>query len=422
MNIKYTLISIVIFKSTLALNIQEATLQAQENNRELISIKQQINSAELGLKADKNLLLPVFYSKISQSIYSQTPYSQIPFFPTSFKQADKSFTNINIGVNQTIYSGGQISAKVDISKYNTQAIKSLYREKSINIKAEVAKTYLDVFIWSSMEDIYTKQIQALESIYNQAEGFFNAGLITKVDLLQTKVKLSEAKRDLIQAQSNKKVALAKLSQLIGRDISNERLEKPQIVIQDLQNFEELLKIAYTNRGILDYYRYNVKQSEKLESVEKADFLPKVFGQVEYVYTSQNPYLNPKGNILFTIGASIQFQGISPYYKFLKVKSDTAKLKYDLENIKESIKLELKSAYENFITSKENYKVSLDSVEYAKEYFDLVKQQYENQLATSTDLLNAESSLTKAFESREIYYYNMAKAYIEIKRVLGEDLW
>lgn len=417
---KYFVLSLVSFNFAMALNLNDAIWQAQENNKEIQALKQQLKSAQLQLKVDESLYFPVFYSKISNSTYAQTPHSQIPSFPISFKQANKNFTNINLGINQTIYSGGQISSKVDISKYNIEVVKALYKEKLINTKAEVIKAYIDVFVWDSMIDIYTKQMQALESIYNQAEGFFQAGLITKVDLLQTKVKLSEVKRDLVQAQSNRKVAVARLSQLIGRDLSDETLEKPQIDISDLKDFKELLETAYTNRGIVDYYRYSIKQAEKLESIQKADFLPKVFAQAEYVYTSQNPYLDPKGNFLFTVGATLQFQGASPYYGFLKAKSDTSKLRYDLENLKESIKVELKTAYENFIASKENYKVSLDNLEYAKEYFNLVKQQYENQLATSTDLLNAESSLTKAFESKEINYYNMMKAYVEIKRVVGEE--
>lgn len=417
---KYFVLSLVSFNFAMALNLNDAIWQAQENNKEIQALKQQLKSAQLQLKVDESLYFPVFYSKISNSTYAQTPHSQIPSFPISFKQANKNFTNINLGINQTIYSGGQISSKVDISKYNIEVVKALYKEKSTNLKAEVIKAYIDVFVWDSMIDIYTKQMQALESIYNQAEGFFQAGLITKVDLLQTKVKLSEVKRDLVQAQSNRKVAVARLSQLIGRDLSDETLEKPQIDISDLKDFKELLETAYTNRGIVDYYRYSIKQAEKLESIQKADFLPKVFAQAEYVYTSQNPYLDPKGNFLFTVGATLQFQGASPYYGFLKAKSDTSKLRYDLENLKESIKVELKTAYENFIASKENYKVSLDNLEYAKEYFNLVKQQYENQLATSTDLLNAESSLTKAFESKEINYYNMMKAYVEIKRVVGEE--
>lgn len=417
---KYFVLSLVSFNFAMALNLNDAIWQAQENNKEIQALKQQLKSAQLQLKVDESLYFPVFYSKISNSTYAQTPHSQIPSFPISFKQANKNFTNINLGINQTIYSGGQISSKADISKYNIEAVKALYKEKLINTKAEVIKAYIDVFVWDSMIDIYTKQMQALESIYNMAEGFFQAGLITKVDLLQTKVKLSEVKRDLVQAQSNRKVAVARLSQLIGRDLSDETLEKPQIDISDLKDFKELLEIAYTNRGIVDYYRYSIKQAEKLESIQKADFLPKVFAQAEYVYTSQNPYLDPKGNFLFTVGATLQFQGASPYYGFLKAKSDTSKLRYDLENLKESIKVELKTAYENFIASKENYKVSLDNLEYAKEYFNLVKQQYENQLATSTDLLNAESSLTKAFESKEINYYNMMKAYVEIKRVVGEE--
>lgn len=416
---KRLILSIFFAGYCYGLTLEEALSTAEQNNKEILSLRQQLNSSQLQLKGDENLYLPTVFAKTSLSAYGETPTSKIPGFPVGFKQANRQFANVNFGINQTIYSGGQISSKVDISKYNVEATKALYKEKLSQLKAETTKAYIDVFVSDSMIDIYKKQLEALQSIYRQAEGFFEAGLITKVDLLQTRVRLAEVQRDLTQAESSKRVAISRLSQLIGKDVSEEIFLPVSISVGDILDFNSLLKEAYEKRGIVQYYRWLLKQSEKLEDIERADFLPKVFAQAEYIYTSQNPYLDPKGNLLFTLGATVQFQGLASYYRILKTRSDTSKIKYEFDNLKENIKLELKTAYENFLVSKENYRVSVENFEYAKEYFELVKQQYENQLATSTDLLNAESALTRAQQSKEINYYNMLKAYIDIKRIVGE---
>ncbi|MEZ0322729.1 MAG: TolC family protein [Hydrogenothermaceae bacterium] len=407
------------FSFARALTVEEAVNKAIQNNPELQSLKQQVKSAEFGLKADENLYFPTFFLKASQQYYGKTPMTSIPNFPLSFKQSNQNFLTFDIGLNQTIYSGGQVTSKIEASKHNLQGTLYLYREKENQLKADVIKAYIDVFITASLIDVYKKELQSIESLYKQAEGFFQEGLITKVDLLQTKVRLAEVRKNLTEAQGNHIIALSRLSQLIGEDIKDENFQPVKIDIPENLNIEELLKKE--NRPIVAYYKENIKQLEKLEKIESAEFLPKVFIQGEYIYTKQSPYLYPKGNLLLTLGVAIQFQGITPYYKTLQAKSNTSKLRYDLQDIKEKIKLEIKTAYQNFQTAKENYRVSVENLQYAQEYFELVKEQYANQLATNTDLLNAESALTRALESKEINYYNLLKSYIDIKKAVGENL-
>ncbi len=401
------------------LTLDEAVEKALQNNKELSSYRQQVETARFELQADKNLYFPTFYASISNKIYNQTPMTVIPNFPVSFKQSNKNYISYNVGFNQPIYTGGFTQAKVDISKHNLKANEYLYKEKEANIKAQVIKAYIDVFITSSLIDIYKKELQAVESIYNQAEGFFKEGLITKVDVLQSKVRLAEVRRNLQEAQGSYKIALSKLSQLIGEEIKDENFQPVKIQIQDLPDLNTLVETAYKNRKILKFYEESIKQAEKSAEIEKSGFLPKVFIQGDYIYTNQNPYLYPKGNIVLTIGTSVEFQGIVPYYKMLQAKSNVQKIRYDLQDTKEKIKLEIKTAYENYLTAKENYRLALENLDYAKEYFETVKEQYANQLATSTDLLNAESSLTRSLESKEINYYNLLKSYIDIKMSVGE---
>lgn len=403
-----------------SITLEESINLAIENNDELKSYKQQIISSQYQLKADLNLYLPTVYLNVYQKFYNETPMTKIPNFPISFKQSNKDFLTFSVGLNQSLYTGGLTENKIDISKHSIKSNTFYYKEIENNLKADVIKSYIDVFVAKSLVSIYQKEYEAIKSIYKQQEEFFKEGLITKVDLLQSKVRLSEVERSLTEAKGNYKVALAKLSKLIGKNLKeDEDFEKLNIDIKEPENFESLLKIAYENREILKYMEENINIGEKKVDIEKSSFLPKVFIQGEYMYTNQSPYLNPKGNFALTVGTSIEFQGMIPYYKILQAKSDVQKLKFQFNDLKENIKLQLKNALENYKTTKESYKVSEDSLSYAKEYFQLVKEQYENQLATNTDLLNAESAYTRALESREINYYNLYKSYIDILLITGQ---
>ena len=401
------------------LTLQDAINDALQNNPELKSYNQQIITSEYQLKADENLQLPTFFASATEKFYSKTPMTKIPNFPASFKQSNKDFFTFDIGINQTIFVGGQVKNKIKISQHNLQSNRYYYQEMKDEITAQVIKAYLDVFVASALVDVYKKEYKAVESIYSQQQEFFKEGLITKVDLLQSKVRLLEVERSLTEAKGNLNIALAKLSKLTGRNIQeDEKFEKPVLSIKEPEDYQELVVQALNNRNIISFYKENIKQSKLLAEIEKAQFLPKVFVQGEYLYTTQNPYLDPKGNVILTAGLQVEFQALAPYYKYLQARSNTQKLNYEFENLKENIKLEIKTAYENYITAKQNLKVAEESLNFAKEYFDLVKEQYANQLATNTDLLNAESSYTKAYESREINFYNLLKAYIDLMKSSG----
>lgn len=79
---------------------------------------------------------------------------------------------------------------------------------------------------------------------------------------------------------------------------------------------------------------------------------------------------------------------------------------------------MKAAYENFSVALKNLKVAQSSLKEAKEYYRMVKEQYINQLASTTDVLDAESYLTSARKGVTISRYQLLKAYIDLEKAVG----
>jgi len=137
-------------------------------------------------------------------------------------------------------------------------------------------------------------------------------------------------------------------------------------------------------------------------------------QGKMIYTDQVDYLDPKLNFSFTIGMKVSFQGIQPYHKMLKAKLQKKKLELKLQDVKNKVLLQVQNAYQKMVTAKENLKVS-------QEYYRLVVEQYKNQLATTTDVLNAEAQLTSARYGREISYYDYLQAIFDLERAVGTKI-
>ncbi len=407
------------------ITIDESIEEALKNNMELSAYREEINISKLQIKIDKNLYYPSFFASYSYTFLKDEVNIEVPpdppIPPLKFKQIDNDFSNLEIGIDYILYSGGLRPAKIQISKIDVSASEENFNEKKNKIVAEVKKAYLSVLQAEAVVEIYKKELEAVKSHLERVKGFFEEGLVTKVDILQAKVKLSKVKRDLRSAEGKLKIAKSNLGRLIGKDDEEIDVEKVLINVPENLDLKELEKTALKKRNIIKYLNLQEKKLEKLTKIEKSSFYPKAFAQAKYMYTDQNPYIDPKGNLALTLGITMKFRGVEPYHKILKTKAEQKKLYYQIEDIKSKIILDVKNSYENFLTAKENLNVAMNTLDEAQEYYNLVVEQFENQLATTTDVLNAEAALTQARYGKEISYYEYLKAFSDLERAVGENL-
>ncbi len=410
------------------LTFEEAVEQAIQNNYSLKAEKQNIEIAKYQVRIDKNLYFPEFFASFSYTLLKDQIDMDVPPNPPAmpipfrFKQMDKKFKNIDIGFNVAIYSAGIIPNKIKISKIDLKASSQNFNEQKNKIVAEVKKAYLDVLQAKAVVEIYQKQLEAVESHVEMVKGFLEEGLVTQVDFLQAKVKLAEVKRDLRTAQGKLKLTKSRLLTIMGK--SPDGVVHVQNVLIDIpENIElkKLEKLAIKHRAILKYLNLQKKKIERFADIQKADFYPKVYAQAKYMYTNQNSYMDPKSNYAFIVGMKLSFRGVEPIEKQRKAKAQEKQLIYKIEDVKSKILLDVKNSYENFETAKENLQVALSSLDEAQEYYTLVVEQFKNQLASTTDVLNAEAALTAAKNGKAISYYQYLKAFIDLERAVGTKI-
>ncbi len=408
-----------------ALTFDEAVNKALQQNLSLKEKQKQILIDKLSLKEDKQLWMPQFFANYSYTIFKDTPYTNIPPnppllpVPIEFKQFEKNFSNFEIGLNYPVFTGFQRINKIKISKLQIKADKDVLSEEKLRLIGKVKKAYLDALSAREILEIYLKQKEAVQISLKQAEEFHKEGLVTKVDVLQAKVKLAEVERNIKKAEGDLKVAKAYLNNLINEDLEKDiKLENVNIELPKILNLKKLEETAQKNRPILKALDKNTKQLDYYEKIQKGQFLPKVIAQGKYFYTSQYPYLDPKSNFSASLALTLNFQGIKPYYSALKIKEEKSKLFLKIKQLKNNIKLQVKTAYEKFLVAKKNLKIAENSLKEAKQYYEMVKQQYKNQLASMTDLLTAESYYTSAKNGKTISYYQLLKALIDLETAVG----
>ena len=110
---------------------------------------------------------------------------------------------------------------------------------------------------------------------------------------------------------------------------------------------------------------------------------------------------------------------------LKTKAEVAKYQYEKRAVKEeltgaedAVKLEVKKAYLALMVAQRNIETARESLKQAKENYRITNLQYQQQITTSTEVLDARTLLTQAETNYfgALYGYNTALA--ELTRAMG----
>jgi len=354
-----------------SITLEEAIIEAINNNPELKAKAKDLNIVELDKKISQNLFFPeIFvnfsYTKLKDDVYTVIPPNQYVPFSMQFKQYQQNFKEFETGLNYLLFSSFQRINRIKLSE-------KLFKTKNLELNqikrkiiGDVIESYINVLIAKSMVKVWYKELKAVKAHLRRTEEFFKKGYGTKVEILQTKVRLSEVKRELRKAKGNLNIALANLNRLLGRDI-NEKLtvHNLHLNIPAELNQKSLEEKALQNREELKILRKQMEQLNLSADIYKADFLPKFFLQAKYFYTDKYPSTEPNSNFAVSVFMNVKFQGQIPYLKYKQEKEKVNQLRLMSKNVKEGIKLEIKTLYENYKTALDNLEQSRGGKKYIR---------------------------------------------------------
>ena len=407
------------FSLGFCLSLQDAIDKALENSPEVSAKRHILRSKAQLLSSERQLYLPEFFLNYRHSIQSEKQSIQIIGFPASFESSKRSYQVFQGGIRQTLFDGGLRSSAISLSESAVKVAQEDLGETLLDVKLQTIRAYLDVLSAKALVEVHQKQLSAVSSELRLREAFFKEGLVAITDVLQAKVRLAEVQRDLRQAEGSYRIALENLSRLTGLPVQELKdLQEPKIDLQE-PSLEELIESALENRPIVRLARERLRIAQAQRKLELSNYYPKLFVEALYTYSDQNPALKPKDFFTLSAGLSVSFQSLRNYYRALAYLEEEKSYKEELRDIQQKIRLEVKSAYERYLTAKDNLKVAQESLSFAEEFYRLSLEQYKNQIISGTDLLQAEASLTQARKNLVLAYYELLKAYYELLRAGGK---
>jgi outer membrane protein TolC len=349
--------------------------------------------------------MQVFGDILNQRAYSSTVnFNDVP---------DIDDLNVKGLVTVPLYVGGRNQANRQAAKANTEAARFDNEAVRNALAFEIARAFHNVLKARQFIRAAEASVNAFESNLAIAQKRLEGGSILKTDVLDIQVRLAQGREDLIRAQNAQLLAERALRDLVGIDRGEFAVadESPQVSAPETLDFSrrsELAAAQYRERAAQDQVR-----------AAKSGYLPHVsaFGSLDYDYG----WKTDNGAGSYTGGALLQWDLWDGRLTRAKAREAEANLEMAREQqrkLRLVLDLEVEQARLELKTATERLKVTEEIVGQASQSAEMTRSRFEQGMALSTQLIDAETALVAARVRRAEAQADQRIAVAALRKALG----
>lgn len=418
-------------------NLDEAIAYALENNYSAINASRDIDDAQKQKWETIATGLPQISGAVSYQNQLKQPVAQIP--AEFFGGEPGTYQEVVFGQAQSMSATATLTQKIFDGSYivGVQATKTFLeysqnnKEKTeLEVRKSVVEAYGNVLLAQESVLISEKNKATLEKNLYETKRIYENGLGDEESVDQLQITLSSVDNQLKNAKRLEKITLQMLNLVLGLPI-----ESPTVLTENLDNLTQkqidlgLLDEDFNIENNIDYkLAANLNEQRALElKLAKSYALPTLNAFINYGGNSFSDNFNFLNSGQQWFGSSILGVDLNiPIFSSLGRSASTQRAKIALEKAKtqftevqEQVRLRLESAKSDYILSIEQYGTSKANLELAERIERKNQIKYEEGLATSFDLRQAQTQL---YSTQQEYLQSMVDVInkkIELETILNQ---
>lgn len=378
--------------------LERALGQALEANPDARLAQQRIVAAQAGLDQAN----AVFWPRLQfQSSYTGSDNPMVAFGSILNQRAYNPSLNFNDVpsvddlnarglVTVPLYAGGRSTATRKAAQANTEAARLDNAAVQNALGFEVSRAFHTVLKTRQFVLAAEAAVKSFEASLAVARKRLESGSLLKTGVLDIEVRLAQAREDLVRARNARALAVRALRNLLGIESGDFEVADtaPAITAPVAGDF--------SGRPELAAIRQREQAARQQARAAKSGYLPRVnaFGSLDYDYGWR--YDNGGGS--YTAGAMVQwdlFDGKLTRAKVREANSNLESVHEEERKLRLALDLEVEQARLDLKAANERLSVSEQAVAQAEESASLTRARFEQDLALSRDLMDAETALVTA---------------------------
>lgn len=401
--------------NVLAITLDEAVKRAIDVSYPIKEQKETIKRTEFSYISSIDPFLPTVTIK---SGYNRYLYGAPITYSSGFAPlVNNEFYSSSGTISYRLFDGGLRFAQ----RQGSFSLMSREKEKLQSIRNDVLYNVRTGFFTAlGKRTVVEKRKEAYETtkrLYDLTKARFAEGIVRKSDVLQTEVRLTSSKIDVVDAETDYEKSMEDLKSLLLIEPNEKHDVEGVLDVPRLSESHESLaeKAVKTRPDVI----YQLKEIERLTSVyneKKSSWWPKLDVGLQQSRQDTSFFPNNREDTVMLSFSYPLFDGVGRYYNMEGALKDVSAAKYRLEEIKRGVRLDIIKAYKDFNLSLENIKMYDELLKEATTNFNQALGEYKAGKGDILTLIQAERDLAKAKENLVISIYKSNNALAYLKKV------
>ncbi|HKL83769.1 MAG TPA: TolC family protein [Desulfobacter sp.] len=420
------------------LTLETAISTALENNPDIRMTRTLIKKAEASVKKTEAVFWPrvTAFSELSAGdapsafLFKTIDQRKLP--PDINFNDPGSFTNMEVGIMAGInlYNGGQNRLKKQLAQKKLADRTALALQTENDRIAAVIQMFFTALKAREYILIARTSVQTVEEQLDMMMVRFRGGSVLKSDILSLKVRLAEAKKNMVESKNTFATTLTALATLLGHTPGHSFSLDPDpdstCVVTFPVSIDQAWALALEKRPELHRAKQQIDMARTAVSLAASGYRPRVDLQARWYMDSDDLSYN-RSNDNYTAGLNFAwnlFDGFATRAQIAEARHELERALEARKKIRMQIYQDVKQAYLQHENAQQRLLVARSSVEMAEASLHIVKKRYNGGAEPVTRYLEAELDRTRAGINKAAAFYDGKTAKIEIARAIGtlSRLW
>lgn len=328
---------------------------------------------------------------------------------------------LSIDIAQPLYSGGAITAGIELSEMKLSAARYITELKRDNIRFQLTGFYLDIYKYDNLRSVVEKNIAQARKVLSEMIARYEQGTALRNDITRYELLVSNLELQLTKINNTITILNDNMVTLAG--LPSDLTIKPDstMLIRSLPNMDEgrWQAAASEHSPAIRLAQSQVDITRKSEAIVKAELRPKIALHAGWCIDGpilvEVPPIN-RNLSYWHVGIGVSYN-LSALYKSNKAltrsRIGTARAYDELAATREDVEVSLRSDHVRYMESYEDLKTQQKSVELAERNYNTTATRYSSGMALITDMLDAanakldaEQQLVNARINIIYYYYKL----------------
>lgn len=339
------------------------------------------------------------YTQANPKIDFQSQYQRIEppvNLPTGGIINPANSYSFSLNIQQPIYTFGRLRFGVLASKLSRRSAQEEYLNQLHEVLLGGAELYIQAVVLQEAMSIAEDELEAQNANLRVTSLLFDQGVVAQFDVFRAQAATSQAQQELIEAETARQLALARLRSFMNLNPDQEiEIAELELVEPEDMSLPEEREKALELRPDLRALRWAREAAKARVDLARAQGSPTLSLQNQTVNRTPTGFSPGTQNTTSLVLSVPLFDGGVSKNRALQAEEVVAQLSADIEQRERQVRLDLEEAYRQLQDRWRSITVTQANVEQANEALRVAILRYKNGVSTMVELLDTQASRSRA---------------------------